>query len=287
MRCPLRSLIMAVGLTGALGLPAHAAGSPRQAITVTPQVGGQGTSFAIRYPATYIGDDGPDDGDQSLTLFGPPGSPCEGDGGITRPAFELSGIFFGDGPAVFRVGEDPRRAGAHENAAAWRLVQPWCPGRYDGLITEDYVTAGAKQRDVGTFSFRVRRTRRSPGALVARRYSELERLGGDFTVYDRRYAVHPRRGAAHRQFEVTFPVARSQTVEVDVVPPSPRCTRRLRVPLHVRRGRATIAFSSRLRTGRRSPRRYAFRTGRRTCIGTWSVFLQDSFGDVGLSFTVT
>jgi len=149
----LRSALIAA--SGVIGSLASAPGASAL-VTVSPAVGGQGSTFVIGFRSDGP-DEGPDDDGDELRLAGPPDTECA-DLDVTSRIFSFS-----EGRARLLLGPHPPRQAFKANAYALRLVTRWCPGRYEGEI--DHISQmGPTVTE--PFSFRVRRSKGIGGLVV-------------------------------------------------------------------------------------------------------------------------
>jgi hypothetical protein len=134
-------------------------------VTVQPAVGGQGTSFRVRFRSEGT-DVGPDPGGDSISILGPKGTPCRHNL-LVETEWE-----FLRGPAIIEVGPLAHRYPGTDgpithHASQGLLRKAWCPGVYTGEAYYNVPTAygggltpGASPTErYGTFRFRVLRTR--------------------------------------------------------------------------------------------------------------------------------
>jgi hypothetical protein len=234
------------------------------ALTVSPAVGGQGTTFRFASEPECSGHF-PEEGgicDDEISLRGPQGTPCSGL--LLRHPYQ--GFRYGR-VLRFMLGPNPPRPAFESSVLAYRVVRAWCPGKYTGKVEENVFGRETLNR----FSFRVRKTRRGdPGGDLRR--------GEDFEVPERPPVNPPGmriRAITGGRVAVSFLVPRGDTeFSVELEPPPCADDEPLEDAFTVRPGRATLVIGG---TGKRilGRNRRTLKTGGRLCRGRWLGHLND------------
>ncbi len=232
-----------------------------QALSVSPASGGQRTTFRVQFISSGP-DVGPDeDGYNTLTLQGPPGTPCAG----RFPGTRNDLIPFDAGPATFTLGPFARRPAYGTNERAYRPVIRvwWCPGVYRGSVLEDSFGT------LGVFRFTV-----APSVSASGRRNRRTRLLTVALPTNRGVRITPRRPGPRSSVHARFQLARRTRLSaMPLFEANPDCTGHEAVRA-VRPGRVTVVG------GRSPPRRgegqrLVVLTRRPLCRGRWIVEVRD------------
>jgi hypothetical protein len=253
------------------------------ALTVSPAVGGQGTTFTIPFESECFGYFPEESGvscDDEISLRGPQGTPCAGL--LLRQPYQ--GFRYAR-VMRFRFGPKPPRPAFESSVLAYRVVRAWCPGTYTGKMEENRSGRQFLER----FSFRVRRTRQGESGGEPPRGQEVE--------VPELPPVNPPgmriRAITGGRVAVRFLVPPGEadvSVELDSGPTNTRCDSDgpWEDSFIVRPGRATLVIGG---TGKRilRPNRRTLKTGGRLCRGRWIgrlTFFKPRLVDVPFTFVV-